>query len=58
MNANQKKRLEIKIGLWTLRENGQIDINTVYELADELDIEISKATAQRMAKKIAKEYGF
>ena len=60
LSAQEKKRLQQKIDLWTNREKRRLSKGEVYEILDEIGYngEITKSAIDRMTKKAAKDAGY
>ena len=57
-SKDKMKRLQLKVGVLTGKTKGNVKEMDVYELADELGMEITKRQAQNMIRKSKKEYGY
>jgi len=53
-----KERLQNKVDLLVGKSKGNVDVMRVFELADSLDLELTKRQAVAMIKKAKNNYGY
>jgi uncharacterized protein (DUF2344 family) len=51
-------RLQLKVSMLVGKQKGAVEVMSVYELADDLGIEVTKRQANNMINKAKKEYGY
>ena len=52
------ERLKLKVSLLVGKNQGDVDLMSVYEAADALNLEVTKRQAQNLIRKAKKDYGY